>query len=87
VPAAGRAARCPHGGALVRPNILMFGDCHWVERFARAGRTPSALARRSDAAGGGGSLAPGPRFRPCAVSASAPRRALSASTLGKPRSI
>jgi hypothetical protein len=49
----GELPRCPHGGARARPNILMFGDYHWVECFARAGRTPPALARRSDAAGGG----------------------------------
>lgn len=26
------APTCPHCGALARPNILMFGDGHWVER-------------------------------------------------------
>jgi NAD-dependent SIR2 family protein deacetylase len=26
--------RCPHCGALARPNILMFGDWNWVSRFA-----------------------------------------------------
>lgn len=24
--------RCPHCGALARPNILMFGDANWIER-------------------------------------------------------
>ncbi|MBN3725308.1 SIR2 family NAD-dependent protein deacylase [Burkholderia sp. Ac-20379] len=28
--------RCPHCGALARPNILMFSDCNWVDRFAQA---------------------------------------------------
>jgi NAD-dependent SIR2 family protein deacetylase len=26
--------RCPHCGALARPNILMFGDWNWVDRYA-----------------------------------------------------
>jgi NAD-dependent SIR2 family protein deacetylase len=26
--------RCPHCGALTRPNILMFGDWHWVDKCA-----------------------------------------------------
>lgn len=27
---------CPHCGALARPNILMFGDYHWIDRHAEA---------------------------------------------------
>jgi NAD-dependent SIR2 family protein deacetylase len=28
--------RCPHCGALARPNILMFGDWRWVAKYAEA---------------------------------------------------
>jgi len=30
------APRCPHCGALARPNLLMFGDCQWVDRRSAA---------------------------------------------------
>ncbi|MFD1558829.1 NAD-dependent deacetylase [Paraburkholderia silviterrae] len=35
--------RCPHCGALARPNILMFGDWKWVEKYTD--RQESRLAR------------------------------------------
>ncbi len=30
--------RCPHCGALARPNLLMFGDCDWLDRRYTAQR-------------------------------------------------
>lgn len=52
--------RCPHCGALARPNVLMFGDFEWQEHRQEA--QSRALERRADLSGIGIALTGAPCY-------------------------